>query len=174
MFTIRPIQERDADALYHLVETNKQRIADYFPLTLEKAASADVAKQSIQMYNLLSLKNKLHVLVMHDDAAADGLVGIIFLKNIDAKTGKCELAYFINEGHEGKGITSQMVMRAVDLAFNQLQLNKVCCRVVTDHASSNRVMQKTGFELEGVLRQEYRITDGTLKDLNYYGLLRTH
>lgn len=171
MITIRPINEADRDAFHQLVADNKQRIIDYFPITVEKAMDAQVALESIQMYNLLASKNELHVMVMEtpDDKR---LVGMIFIKNIDPRTSKCELAYFINTQEEGKGHTTRLVGHAVDVAFNKLGMNKVYVRVATDNTASNKVMEKAGFELEGVLKQEFRIADGSLKDLNYYGLFK--
>ncbi len=62
---------------------------------------------------------------------------------------------------------------AINIAFNEVGLNKVYCRVAPNNIASNRVAQKNGFELEGVLKQEFRIQDGSLIDLNYYGLLKS-
>lgn len=171
MVTIRPIQTGDKEGFYLLVNENKARLADYFPITVEKAASPEIAADSILLYNLLAAKNELHVLMMEREADKK-LIGMVFLKNIDAKTGKCEVAYFIDKGEEGKGITGTAVKQSVDMAFNKLNLNKVYCRVAPDNIPSNRIAQKNGFELEGVLKKEFRMHDGSLIDLNYYGLLK--
>lgn len=64
------------------------------------------------------------------------------------------------------------IQQAIDNAFSNLNLNKVYCRVATDNTASNKVAIKNGFQLEGVLKQEFRIHDGSLIDLNYYGRLK--
>lgn len=170
MITIRPIITEDREQFYQLVQNNKERLMDYFPITIEKAISAEVAGESIKMYNLLALKNELHVFVVENNEKE--IIGIIFLKNIDAKTSKCEIAYFIDKNHENKGYTTMAIQQAVDNAFSNLNLNKVYCRVATDNTASNKVAIKNGFQLEGVLKQEFRIHDGSLIDLNYYGRLK--
>ncbi len=171
MITIRPIKAEDRESFYHLSQKNKERLIDYFPITLEKTETPEVTADSIKMYNLLSTKNELHVLVIENDDTKE-MLGIVFLKNIDLRVKKCELAYFIDKDEERKGLTTRAVLHALDMAFNQLQLNKVYCRAAIDNVGSNRVAEKTGFELEGVLKQEFCMHDGSLVDLNYYGIFR--
>lgn len=169
---IRPVRESDSNAFHLLAIKNKDRLADFFPITLEKAETPEKSLASIRMYNTLAAQNELHVLAIEQGEDEPAIIGLVFLKNIDKKTSKCEIAYFIDKEYEGRGLTSQAVKQAVNMAFDELQLNKVYCRVGTDNAASNKVAVKSGFELEGVLKQEYRIDNGTLIDLNYYGLLR--
>lgn len=172
MVTIRPIHADDRERFFQLVQDNKERLADYFPITIEKAASLEVTSDSIRLYNILAEKNELYVMVMESNNKE--MTGIIFLKNIDVKTGKCELAYFVDKNHENQGYTSTAIQQALDKAFNKLNLNKVYCRIAPDNTASNRVAIKNGFILEGVLKQEFRISDGSLVDLNYYGKLRNN
>ncbi|HLO71144.1 MAG TPA: GNAT family protein [Flavipsychrobacter sp.] len=169
MITIRPISMEDREHFHQLVQSNKERLLDFFPITIEKAATPEVAEESIQMYSLLASKKELYVMTINNQ---ENLIGLIFLKNIDTKTSKCEIAYFIDKNEEGKGITSMAVQQALDKAFNELGLNKVYCRVSPDNTASNKVAIKNGFELEGVLKKEFRIDNGNLIDLNYYGRFR--
>lgn len=172
MINIRPIRQGDDVAFCSLANNNKDRLLDYFPITLEKTESTDNARAAIAMYSVLAERNELHVLFI-ENAADQQLLGMVFLKNIDLKVGKCELAYFIDKSEEGKGHTSAAVKLALDKAFHELGLNKVYCRVDPQNAASNKVATKNKFKLEGVLKQEFRINDGSLIDLNYYGLLRS-
>lgn len=171
MVTIRQIRAEDKESFHNLVRENTARLVDYFPITVENAASLEIAGDTIRMYNMLAEKNELLVLVVQKNSD-EKVVGMVFLKNIDHKTGKCELAYFVDKHEEGKGFTSYAIKQSVDIAFNTLNLNKVYCRVAPDNEPSKRVVQKNGFELEGVLKQEFKLQDGSLIDLHYYGLLK--
>lgn len=170
MITIRPISMEDREHFHQLVQNNKERLVDYFPITIEKAATPEIAADSIKMYSILAGKKELFVMTINNEH--NNMIGLIFLKNIDAKTSKCEIAYFIDKNEEGKGHTSLAVKQALQTAFNDLGLNKVYCRVDPENAASNKVVIKNGFELEGVLKQEFRIDNGNLIDLNYYGRFR--
>ncbi|MBS1772085.1 MAG: GNAT family N-acetyltransferase [Bacteroidetes bacterium] len=168
MTTLRPISTGDSEAFYQLVQNNRERLADYFPITIEKAQSLNVAAESIKLYNILAAKKELYVYLINCEEN-NRAVGMVFLKNIDPKTSKCEIAYFIDKNEEGRGMTKDAVGQALQIAFDQLQLNKVYCRVDTKNERSNKLAEKSGFQLEGVLKQEFRIHDGSLVDLNYYG-----
>lgn len=170
MIQIRAIDDADCMAIYELTKRNASRLADYFPITLEKTQTPEKTSDAIRMYKLLSEQNELHVFSIL--AEGERTIGLVFLKNIDKKALKCELAYFIDVAEEGKGYTTDAVKQTIDFAFGRLDLNKIYCRVATNNTASNKVVLKNNFALEGVLKQEYRINDGTFTDLNYYGLLK--
>ncbi len=169
MIQVRPITEDDQQAFYDLVNNNRDKLIDFFPITIEKAATIDKALEAIRFYNSLAAIDELHVLMM---TLNDEVIGMVFIKNIDHRTDKCELAYFTDKNFTGKGYTTEAVNQAIDMAFNKLGMNKVYGRIATYNEASNRLAAKAGFQLEGVLRQEYRIHDGSLIDLNYYGKIR--
>lgn len=172
MISIRPIRESDQHSFYELANNNKDRLEDFFPITLEKAQTIEKSLEAIKFYKALAAVNELHVFVF-EHVNDSKPIGMVFIKNIDPRTNKCELAYFIDKGHTNKGYTSLAVQQAIDIAFNKLNLNKVYCRIATDNEASNKLALRSGFQLEGVLRKEYRINNGDLIDLNYYGRLKS-
>ncbi|MCL5028997.1 MAG: GNAT family N-acetyltransferase [Bacteroidetes bacterium] len=50
-------------------------------------------------------------------------------------------------------------------------MNKVFLRIAEDNISSRRVAEKNGFIVEGILRQDFNISEGERIDVIYYGLL---
>lgn len=168
----RHITISDRDAFYDLIQKNKDRLADYFPVTLEKTATPDITAESIKMYQVLLEKGELYTLLVENDEAK--IIGLVFIKNIDPKTRKCELGYFIDKDEEGKGIMNKAIKETINIAFNDLGLNKIYCRIGIDNIKSNNLVLRNGFKLEGVLREDHMKSDGTLIDLNYYGLLKSN
>lgn len=171
MIQIRHIKEGDSNGFYELVKRNESRLTEYFPITLEKTATTEQTGETVKMFADLSQKNELHVFVIEQEQT---MIGVLFLKNLDQRVKKCELAYFIDKNEEHKGYTSQAIKLAIEYAFQRLGMNKVYCRVAPDNEPSNKAAVKNGFELEGVLKQEFKISDGSLIDLNYYGLLNSN
>src|SRR5690606_23191518 len=135
---------------------------------LEKTGTLENTNETIKMFVDLAAKNELYVFVIEKDEL---VIGVLFLKNLDKRVNKCEVAYFIDKDEENKGHISHAIQQATDYAFKDLGMNKVYCRVALDNAPSNKVAVKNGFKLEGVLKQEFKVSDGSLVDLNYYGLL---
>ena len=129
--------------------------------------------QHINYYNSRIKTGKVKQFII---LAFDGIeyqaIGTTFLKNIDGDSSKAEFGIFIgNEKAMGKGYGSQATLLTVDYAFRELELNRVYLTVLADNYSAIKAYQKCGFEIEGVLKQDYR-RSGTYIDVIVMGLLK--
>ena len=157
---------------YALVHANRDHIKQTFPVTLQ--ACADL-KSTAQFLLATSEKEKtgsgFHFYIRNCES--DKLIGYICIKNIDKRSLKCELAYFIDRDFEGNGIISAAVEDIIAICFSALQMNKVFICTSLINTASQKIALKNGFKLEGILRQEFRNGDGFFEDVNYYGLLKS-
>ena len=85
---------------------------------------------------------------------------------------KCEIAYFVGSTWRRQGYATFGVIWALDHAFTVLGMRKVFASVDPDNKASIRVLENCGFQLEGLLRSDFRAGDGRLMDVRYYGALR--
>lgn len=69
------------------------------------------------------------------------------------------------------GSGTKLCAAALDFAFQQLALHKVCGQALDHNQASIRLHRRLGFREEGVLREQHLI-GGTRHDLICYGLLR--
>ncbi|HEX7035837.1 MAG TPA: GNAT family N-acetyltransferase [Pseudomonadales bacterium] len=90
--------------------------------------------------------------VVRDDEGAD--VGCIFLRNVDPAHRSAELGYLLASGAWGRGLASAAVAAVLDVAFAELQLCRVEAYVDADNGASLRVLEKNGFEREGLRRAD--------------------
>jgi len=171
MINIRTIREEDAQDMHLLVQRNAKRLEDYFPVTIEKTATREKALQTIKMYKMLEEQKQL-VVFMVEQKSDSKLVAIVFLKNFDKKVNKCEVSCFVDEENACKGISSQAIKEIAAMAFKNYGIDKLFCRIDTKNAAANKLAVKAGFQLEGVLRHEFRVADNSIVDINYYGMLR--
>ena len=95
------------------------------------------------------------------------------VKNIDWNIPKGELGCFIDRHFEGKGFTKKAFSRFISHLFNQYGFNKLFLRTHESNTSAKSLAESCGFEQEGILRQDYKTTEGELVDLIYYGLLKS-
>ena len=95
---------------------------------------------------------------------------MFILKSINWRVPKCELAYFIDKNNEGKGIISGITKVMVDFCFNELNMNKIWIETGEDNFGSKAIALKNGFKMEGLLRNNFRDSDGNLMNIEYYGL----
>jgi RimJ/RimL family protein N-acetyltransferase len=77
-----------------------------------------------------------------------------------------------HRAHAGKGYATEAVEALVQLAFGHLGAKRL--ELVTDweNVRSRKLAERCGFVLEGVLHNERRAPDGTLRDTCLYARLQ--
>lgn len=81
-----------------------------------------------------------------------------------------ELAYWVVPSEQGNGYATAAGRLVAAHAFDELGLHRLEASVVDANDGSKRVLEKLGFEQEGVARRRW-FTDGEWKDEIQYGLL---
>lgn len=82
-------------------------------------------------------------------------VGSVALKDIDLKGRKAELGYWMAPDEQGGGYATEAAELCLVHAFEELGLHKVWARTVDDNQASIRVLEKLGFQREGVLENHW-------------------
>ncbi|WNJ17669.1 GNAT family N-acetyltransferase [Pontibacter sp. G13] len=167
----RPLALSDEQGLLDLVQINRERIRRYFPLTVEQISNPASTQRFLLQCQARQQRKEQYIFVI-EDPAKKRLAGMLYIKNIEWRVPKCELAYFIDGDYEGMGLTSEAIGGLSQFAFDQLGMEKLYVRVDPANLGSCRVAEKNGFELEGILRKEFRTPDGDLVDIAYFGKIR--
>jgi RimJ/RimL family protein N-acetyltransferase len=130
--------------------------------------SAEVHCRTAQA-NFIARKDFLFLLL---EPASGRVLGAGGLHRPVWSTPKVEVGYWCRTSCHGRGYVTEAVSALVDYAF--MQLDAVRVELVTDaaNAASRHVAERSGFTLEGVLRQERRAPDGSLRDTCMYSRLR--
>lgn len=97
------------------------------------------------------------------------LVGVISFNLIDLNLKKVILGYWISDKYQGKGIISKSCHSLIGYAFKTLAIQKVEIRVASENIPSQRVCERLGFTLEGLIRNSENL-HGTIVSHNIYGL----
>jgi RimJ/RimL family protein N-acetyltransferase len=63
-----------------------------------------------------------------------------------------------------------MEFLALDYAFNEIALHKLCCEVLAFNSSVIKLHQKFGFKTEAILREQFQTTSGFV-DIYRFGIL---
>jgi hypothetical protein len=108
---------------------------------------------------------------LFEKATGEFVGGAGLLRTVWA-TPKTEVGYWLRSSCAGRGFAGEAVQALVDYAFTQMQAIRV--ELISDEANlaSRRVAERCQFALEGVLRQERRATDGSLRNTCIYARLR--
>lgn len=80
------------------------------------------------------------------------LVGVAGPHVIDSQNRACQIGYWLDQAHTGRGLMISAVRALVAHAFTTMQLNRVEIRAATGNYASQAVCERLGFIREGVLR----------------------
>ncbi|MDO8927107.1 MAG: GNAT family protein [Sideroxyarcus sp.] len=103
------------------------------------------------------------------DGIAIGGVGVDLGEGIFAKSA--QFGYWLGEQYWGRGIMTAAVRAASEYALNRFGLVRLEAPVFAWNAASMRVLEKAGFEREGLLRKSV-LKDCQLIDQVLYALVR--
>lgn len=79
-----------------------------------------------------------------------------------------ELGYLLLPDMWSKGIMSEAVRRICEIAFKELDIVRITGQVYELNAASRRILEKNGFELEGILKKAV-FKEGKIWNLCVYG-----
>jgi RimJ/RimL family protein N-acetyltransferase len=104
---------------------------------------------------------------LDDDDVHVGNVSVWFVSRAN---GVGEVGYWIRSDLAGRGIGTEATARALQVAFEELEMHRVTARIAIGNVASERIVQKLGFLKEGTLRDEVRVGPRWL-DHSVWGLL---
>ncbi len=84
---------------------------------------------------------------------------------------KAEIGYVVSNQYWNKGYASETLNRILQFGFEILQLERIEARCFVENTASERVMQKCGMKLEGILRSSMYLK-GAFRNFKLYSILR--
>ncbi len=154
---IREITADDASGLLEFQQENRDfferyaptRTPDFYTMEsqLKRIQKSAEAWQNDQAYDFGIFTN--------DDNRLVGTVSLFQVRRGPLQSAL--IGYDLAQQHNGKGYTTEAVRLAVDYGFNQLKLHRIEAGAMTHNIASIRVLEKAGFQKEGVARQNVNI-----------------
>ncbi len=103
------------------------------------------------------------------DGEAAGGVGLVL--GHDVERFSAETGYWLGEAFWGRGIATAALAGLVRHGFETLGLIRIYALPFADNRASCRVLEKCGFEREGLLRRS-AVKEGVVKDQVLYAITR--
>lgn len=118
---------------------------------------------------LSSDKTKTFAFAVTVNDKAVGSIGVFRCDNIHSRTA--EMGYYIGEPYWGRGIGTSAVRQVCGYVFEHTDIIRIFAEPFAYNTASCRVLEKAGFELEGVLRSN-AVKNGKVLDMKMYSLVR--
>ena len=164
---VRPVAAADLPAL--LAVNGDDEVTRFLPYPSWRSL-AD-AQAWYERMSLLGARGESAQYVIVERASGQA-IGTCLLFRHEESSARAEVGYVLGRRYWRSGYMTEALAALVDSAFSVLALRRLEAEVDPHNLASRRLLEKTGFTPEGLLRQRW-VDKGAAHDTIIYGLLRT-
>lgn len=164
---LRVIEENDLGLLKDYLLRNREFLKEWEPVRTDSFYQEDEILQRIKIEKkeygeqrgislYIFLKNENKII---GNVHIDNIVRGVFMS--------CYLGYKLDKEYINKGYMTQAVEKAIDIAFEEYKLHRIEANIMPRNIRSRKVVEKLGFENEG-LSKKYLKINGVWEDHMHY------
>ncbi|MGL4397241.1 MAG: GNAT family N-acetyltransferase [Hyphomicrobium sp.] len=169
---LRPPVAADYAAWAELRALSRQHLTPWEPAWSRDDLTKQMFRRRLRAYARDS-RDDLGYAYFIEDGATGALIGGVTLSNVRRGAAQsCSLGYWIGVAHAGRGRMQEAVATLVPYAFSVLRLHRVEAASMPNNIASQRVLEKSGFEREGLARRYLKI-NGQWEDHYIYARVDT-
>jgi RimJ/RimL family protein N-acetyltransferase len=161
---VRPWRKDDLDALLRYANNPKiaSNLRDQFPHPYTRRDASDYLSfvQAMDVPTSFAVEHE-----------GEAVGGIGFKLGTDIARLSAEMGYWLGEPYWGRGWMTRAVQAASEWALDDYKLTRVFAMVFSHNVGSIRVLEKAGFEREGIMRRS-AIKNGVVLDQVLYAKVR--
>lgn len=146
---------------------NNKKILDNLRDGLPYPYTTQNAKEYITAM-LAADKTKTFAFAIIAEDKVVGSIGVFRCENIHFRTA--EMGYYIGEPYWGNGIMTSAVRQVCEYVFANTDIIRIFAEPFAYNIASCRVLEKAGFQFEGLLRKN-AVKNGVVLDMKMYSLL---
>jgi ribosomal-protein-serine acetyltransferase len=162
---LRPLEEWDAGELYRLIEANRAYLAPWLPWAAEQTH-----ERTLEYIRAVRRQEAAHDGFQRAIASEGRIVGVAGFHAVNWQHRSTTIGYWLDEGHQGRGLMTSAVRALVDHAFGAWGLHRVEIQAAIGNRPSRAIPERLGFREEGVRREAELIGD-RYNDLAAYAIL---
>lgn len=169
---LRTPQMSHYPAWAELRAASREFLTPWEPLWSNDELSRASFRRRVRHY-LRDLREDVGYALFIFSATSGALVGGLTLCNVRrGVTQSCTLGYWIGAKYARQGYMTASVRAVVPFVFDSLELHRLEAACLPTNAASIKLLEKTGFQREGLARRYLRI-NGVWQDHLLYALLDT-
>jgi ribosomal-protein-alanine N-acetyltransferase len=162
--TLRPVTPDDIPFILKLFARSETNLYSGY----DDIKTLAEAEQMYETYLKPGFPNHFRVVIeLKDTGEPIGTIGLYYYTK---ESRRAEMGYDMLKEQWGMGLMTEAVEEILRYGFEKLDLNRVEATTDSENAASNRILERTGFTLEGCLRQRHIYKDDFHDEL-FFGLL---
>lgn len=160
---LRILTEDDAKELFELTDRNREHLMEWLPW-LKRNTKVEDSLGFIKMVTGQREKNNgLQFAICYEEKIA-GMVG---QHKVDWGNKNTSLGYWLGNEFGGKGIMTRACEALINHSFNDQNLHLVSVCAATENKKSRAVIERLGFQFDGILRQREWLYDHFVDHAEY-------
>lgn len=162
---LRVVQMADAEALAALYARNRDYLRPWEPARDDAYFTVDGQRDNLHHLVEAYATGEMWpgVILLEGEVA-----GRITLNNVlRGPLQSCFVGYWVARAHAGRGVATEAVRLALDVAFGGLRLHRVEAFTRVDNHASQRVLERNGFTVVGTARRHIHL-DGRWHDERFF------
>lgn len=164
--------QKDANEMFEFRLKNKDFFQKHSPSFEENYYTIENIYKTINQFKKLRQEDKHYTFGIFDKQSKK-LVGDINLFQIRrGPQQRCLLGYSVDKESNGLGYATEAVKLIVAFAFEKLEFHRIEAGAMTENIGSIRVLEKAGFQREGIEREGVKI-NGKWEDHQIFSILST-
>jgi [ribosomal protein S5]-alanine N-acetyltransferase len=167
---LRTLTVDDAEEMVQLLLRNRDYWAIYEPRHRDSYFTVAVQREKIReaIYQARENREYSFGVFEHESNRLIGHISMYGIKRLPFLSAL--IGYSIDEAYIGRGIATEAVRLLIAFGFEQLRLHRLEAYVSPRNLGSIRVLQKAGFQNEGLLREFLHI-NGIWEDHFHFAML---
>ncbi|WP_377888669.1 GNAT family N-acetyltransferase [Alkalihalobacillus sp. R86527] len=157
----------DGPAVHKSIQVSRRDLKLWMPFAKNEQSVEEVEGNIREAHAAFLKREDLRLHIFHKGTG--DFIGSSGLHRINWDVRKFEIGYWIDSRYSGFGYITEAVRGITDYACRELYAKRVEIRCDSKNAKSKRVIERLGFRLEGILRNEDVSIDGNeLRDTCVY------
>lgn len=158
---LRKLQLSDASNMFDIF--SKDEVTKYYDL--DTFTSIKQAEELIErlLYRYENRKQIRWAIVLKE---TEQFIGTCGFHAIEEEHWKAEIGYELHPDSWGQGIMTEVIKAVIQYGFKEIGLNRIEAFYDPENISSARVLEKNGFEYEGLLKKRFfekgKFVDGAI------------
>ena len=162
---LRSVELRNTNELFGIIEESREHLQKWLPW-VEYVRSVNDERHIVEQWIYeMQMRSAIHLCIIVEDKIA----GLVSTHQIDWMNQRTSIGYWVRREMTGKSLATTATAVLMNYLFEKLRLHRIFIQAATDNDASNKVIKKLGFKLEGVLRENEKVS-GRYLDHNIYGM----
>ncbi len=155
---LRPGRTDDVPAIIRFFEDNAERFRPTDPVRPADFLTDELWRTRIEEMEAMWRDDRAYRLFLFARRDPARVIGFVQFSNVVRGVfHACYLGYAIDGEHEGQGLMSEALRRAITYAFDELHLHRIMANYLPGNTRSAVLLARLGFVAEGYARDYLRI-----------------